>query len=1451
MLRVTSAAFLLLVFAILITVIQASNYDGINITTAQVYENYHNLGRIGPDAVDLNVTNITEYSQTMLVTSTVDGSFTYPGGIGVSDVFYDLTPLELNEVANAMQPSVNTISSLVNMPPSNAWTSVNMIYSGPGGNNWFSHGPLRVFIVGYTNNSISYGGYAPYPVIMSNLITSNTQTILIPKLFNVTSIYFNRTLPAGPLSVSVWDRSLINPSNVVELASLTNAIGGGFILYGPANGTTYYGLDPANVPVKYDNTGGHSLANFTLTQTSSTDSESVLSAQQLYTYSMNTMVSNALTAAFVFGIVNNTVSMGWPGYTTGNGIAPFNINYSASFSSNNVGSINKITYVSSSGAQVEGQGFEDSSGSNVVLVSPTHLKFAMVEQYENYIPPQSASLTGEPQSLAFGSPIIFNATVTYGKAPYTYNFLVYNSITDSLVTSALITNDLTSNTFAWKSSLVGSIYANVIVTDAESNTISSDYTSNIIINPYTNMQTPTISVSRNALNVGQTVAFMANVIGGAEPYTYNFLIFNSLTNNLVANFLSSSNTFSWTPLTPNTVYANVIVTDYDSNTANSLNSNNVYVANLALPSLAVSSFTFDAGQTASFNAVSGGGTPPYTYNFVIINSATGSVLKSILSTSSSSTNSVTWTIPATDGGDTFQANVIVTDNRGIVVNSIDNPSVMISNIIVEASGGSYGATSLGFNPAGTFAYVSNYYGAVAINVIDVATNSVAAANSVYPSGAITSDLIFNPSGSTAYGAAHFGDTLDVINVSTGSIYNVGMSSYPYGVAINPAGTTVYVTNYNSGNVLVVDTGTNTVIKSIGVGTNPTGVIFNKSGALAYVANSGSGTVDTINVVANAVVNTIGGFSSPQGLALSPDGSALYVTDYNDNKAFIVNTSTNTITSSIAVGGSPSSIAYNPDFPFAYVFNLGSTTVSVIDTNKKAVVDTLTICTNTFGPYGVVHPSGTFLYGICGSNGGSNVIVVSAVPYAIISNELSAGAINPASPIINSGGSITLSTNPSGGTPPYTYQWYTGSSCSNAISGATSNTYLASPASTTIYTYGLIDSLGASVCSAPDTVTVSGTSPTTTVNSGSSGGGGGGGGSSGGGGSGGGGNFAPSITRLFNASDEGWKITNMTQDNSELVGLNGSLIKITVNFISPDSAGITVGNNAYTLNTNQYIDIGNGRYIRLSELSYTPILHTVQLNVYENRSEANISSASPRTNQSILLDVSKVTGGFASFYNGRIWINVSSQSSLQHGINVSVRKIDTGALPKLGGNALIYAFNISIVPFNSTVVTVLYGQNASSNSVFPYMLANDEKWTAISQYSVNQSAGSISFSIPSDPVIGIFETVSKTITVATVNTTLKTTSIPSTISSSTTTIPQNKNAFNIRAYYEYIVAVVVIAVAAVLLYLRLKGRRGIKKASTPVTPMQPEQQNTLAPEHKTYTTDKPQEGQNGTLPPSPK
>ena len=91
---------------------------------------------------------------------------------------------------------------------------------------------------------------------------------------------------------------------------------------------------------------------------------------------------------------------------------------------------------------------------------------------------------------------------------------------------------------------------------------------------------------------------------------------------------------------------------------------------------------------------------------------------------------------------------------------------------------------------------------------------------------------------------------------------VTVGSYPWGVAVSPDGTKVYVTNHGNNNVSVIDTATNTVTATVNVGSYPNGVAVNPDGTKVYVANPGSNTVSVIDTATNTVTATVNVGNSP-------------------------------------------------------------------------------------------------------------------------------------------------------------------------------------------------------------------------------------------------------------------------------------------------------------------------------------------------------------------------------------------------------------------------------------------------------------------------------------------------------------------------------------------------------------------------------------------------------------
>ncbi len=81
----------------------------------------------------------------------------------------------------------------------------------------------------------------------------------------------------------------------------------------------------------------------------------------------------------------------------------------------------------------------------------------------------------------------------------------------------------------------------------------------------------------------------------------------------------------------------------------------------------------------------------------------------------------------------------------------------------------------------------------------------------------------------------------------------------------------YITNSVSNTVSVIDTSSNTVVATVFVGIYPWGVAVNPSGTRVYVANE-DGTVSVIDTSSNTVVATIDVGTYSKGVAVNPSGT---------------------------------------------------------------------------------------------------------------------------------------------------------------------------------------------------------------------------------------------------------------------------------------------------------------------------------------------------------------------------------------------------------------------------------------------------------------------------------------------------------------------------------------------------------------------------------------------------
>ena len=189
--------------------------------------------------------------------------------------------------------------------------------------------------------------------------------------------------------------------------------------------------------------------------------------------------------------------------------------------------------------------------------------------------------------------------------------------------------------------------------------------------------------------------------------------------------------------------------------------------------------------------------------------------------------------------------------------------------------------------------------------------------------------------------------------------DVAVGTTPSSTALSPDGSTLYVANYASASVSVINTATNAVSATIPVGNGPNALALNANGSTLYVANATDATVSVIDTLNDTVSATIATGATSGTLALSPGGTTLYETNSAANTLLVVSTLTDSITATITVGQGPWGTSLNSNGSTLYVDNSDAATISVINTATNTVTSTFSV------PNGVavstLNSAGTTLY----------------------------------------------------------------------------------------------------------------------------------------------------------------------------------------------------------------------------------------------------------------------------------------------------------------------------------------------------------------------------------------------------------------------------------------------------------------------------------------------------------
>ncbi len=206
---------------------------------------------------------------------------------------------------------------------------------------------------------------------------------------------------------------------------------------------------------------------------------------------------------------------------------------------------------------------------------------------------------------------------------------------------------------------------------------------------------------------------------------------------------------------------------------------------------------------------------------------------------------------------------------------------------------------------------------------------------------------------------------------------------------------LYVTNFASNTVSVVDLNLSKVVAEIPVGLGPTGMAVTPDVEYVYVANLWSGDISVISTASNSVLTTIAipgyqGKGAPFGIAMTPDGSQVFVTDLSDGTIRVISTQTNTITATItgAYDWALRYIAVSPDGQYAYAVGTGEGKITVIRVFDFAIVGRITNLPSV--RHLAVTPDGSRLYAT--SEKFSRLYVIDAATYGLITTiQFPAGA----------------------------------------------------------------------------------------------------------------------------------------------------------------------------------------------------------------------------------------------------------------------------------------------------------------------------------------------------------------------------------------------------------------------------------------------------------------------------
>ncbi len=190
----------------------------------------------------------------------------------------------------------------------------------------------------------------------------------------------------------------------------------------------------------------------------------------------------------------------------------------------------------------------------------------------------------------------------------------------------------------------------------------------------------------------------------------------------------------------------------------------------------------------------------------------------------------------------------------------------------------------------------------------------------------------NPSSVDVFGPSN------LYGQSPNAVLPVGVD--PFGVAIDNASDTVFVSDAGSDNVTEINGSTDASIGSIPVGASPHGLAFDPVNRELYVADSGDRRVTVYSERRGTVVANVSVGRDPIGVAFDRASGDIFVADSDSNAISVLRAATNRVIATVRAGVAPYGVTVDPSQGTVYVTNQGSDSLTVLRTVGLHVLATI-------------------------------------------------------------------------------------------------------------------------------------------------------------------------------------------------------------------------------------------------------------------------------------------------------------------------------------------------------------------------------------------------------------------------------------------------------------------------------------------------------------------------------